>query len=288
MKNGLTMSIIFEANGANYGEGMGNISPLKHITRGDGHQYSYISRQAIRYSMIELLGWNTTPTEANGTGEKKVIQYRPDTSIDKYPEIDLFGYMKTEKGKGAKTRSAVVRLSHAISLEPFSGDLDFLTNIGISSRINENNSIAQSEVHQSFYAYTVTIDLDRIGIDENDNIFLDNAEKRNRVCSFLDCVAFLYRDIKGRRENLSPVFVIGGLYMNKCPFFENRLTVRNGNLDIGKIVDSMATIREDTEIGYLSGTFKNEAALLSALTPISVVEFFRNLKEKVAEAYAGN
>ena len=54
-KNGLTISMIFEAQSANYGEGMGNIATLKHITRADGEQYTYISRQALRYSMIEQL-----------------------------------------------------------------------------------------------------------------------------------------------------------------------------------------------------------------------------------------
>ena len=47
--------------------------------------------------MIDQLGWDNTPTEANGSGSKKVIQFQPSATIDKYPEIDLFGYMKTEK-----------------------------------------------------------------------------------------------------------------------------------------------------------------------------------------------
>ena len=38
--------------------------------------------------------------------------------------------VKTKKGEGSTTRSAVVRLSNAISLETFKGDLDFLTNKG--------------------------------------------------------------------------------------------------------------------------------------------------------------
>lgn len=33
MKNGLTVSLIFEASSLNYGEGMGNITTLKHITQ---------------------------------------------------------------------------------------------------------------------------------------------------------------------------------------------------------------------------------------------------------------
>ena len=235
MKNGLTLSIITEAQSANYGEGFANISSLKQISRSSGDVYTYISRQALRYNMIEQLGWNNTPVEASGSGDKTVIQYQPDTSIADYPEIDLFGYMKTEKKLGAQTRSAVVRLSNAISLEPYNADMDFLTNMGLAKRTNANNSIVQSEIHKSFYAYTVAIDLDRLGIDTNSDIHIPSAEKSKRISQFLHSLEFLYRDIKGRRENLSPLFAIGGLYERKCPFFENRLKLNKLSLDINNI-----------------------------------------------------
>lgn len=285
-KNGLTISMIFEAQSANYGEGMGNIATLKHLTRADGEQYTYISRQALRYSMIEQLGWANTPVEANGSGTKKVIQFKPGTTIQEYPEIDLFGYMKTSKG-GATTRSAVVRLSNAVSLEPFYADLDFLTNMGLAQRKGEMNSIAQSELHKSFYTYTITVDLDRVGIDENDGINLDVCEKASRVCRFLDCIEQLYRDIKGRRENLSPVFVVGGVYDRKTPFFENRICLHKNKLLVQRIVESMETMREDTEVGYLPGTFTNDKEIEAQLQPVSIATFFQNLKKKVEDAYAG-
>lgn len=52
-KNGLTLTMVFLAESANYGEGVGNITALKKMTRGDFQQYSYISRQAIRYNIIQ-------------------------------------------------------------------------------------------------------------------------------------------------------------------------------------------------------------------------------------------
>jgi CRISPR-associated protein Cst2 len=39
MKNGLTLTIIFEAESANYGEGIGNIAILKKMRRGDGKRH---------------------------------------------------------------------------------------------------------------------------------------------------------------------------------------------------------------------------------------------------------
>ena len=47
-RNGLTFTVIFLAESANYGEGVGNISTLKKMTRGNYEQYSYISRQELR------------------------------------------------------------------------------------------------------------------------------------------------------------------------------------------------------------------------------------------------
>ena len=54
-REGLTFTVIFLAESANYGEGIGNISSLKKMTRGDYEEYSYISRQALRYNMVQLL-----------------------------------------------------------------------------------------------------------------------------------------------------------------------------------------------------------------------------------------
>ncbi len=283
MKNGLTVSLIFEASSLNYGEGMGNITTLKHITREGGEQYTYVSRQALRYNFIEQLGWNDTKVVANGSGEKKVIQFAPDTNIQDYPEIDLFGYMKTKEKTNADTRSAVVRLTNAVSLESFHADLDFLTNMGLAHRCNENNSIAQSELHKSFYAYTIAIDLDRVGIDKD--IKLDNAERARRVCELLKTAEFLYRDIKGRRESLAPVFILGGVYTRKSPFFENRLRLQKGKLNVEMIQDVMEAIGEETSVGYLPGAFRNDAEIQEKLHSVTISASFKKLCADVEQNY---
>lgn len=285
MKNGLTVSSIFEGSSLNYGEGMGNITTLKHITREGGEQYTYVSRQSLRYNLVEQTGYNHTPVEANGSGEKKVIQFAPGTDIKDYPEIDLFGYMKTTKGNNATTRSAVVRLTNAVSLEPFHSDLDFLTNMGLASRCDENNSIAQSELHKSFYAYTITIDLDRVGIDTNTGTELDDAERARRVCELLKTAEFLYRDIKGRRENLAPVFIVGGVYERKSPFFENRLRLEKGKLNVDMVRDVMDAIGEDTKVGYLPHAFRNDAEIQEKLSCMTISAFFKQLCADVEQNY---
>ncbi len=289
-RNGLTISMIFEASSANYGEGIGNISQLKKITKGNGNVYTYISRQALRYNMMQQLSWDNTPVEDNG-----VVQFASGTKISEYPEIDLFGYMKTSKkdesgSKGAqKVRSAVVRLSNAISLEPYNSEMDFLTNMGMSARGEKlNNAIAQSEIHMSLYAYTVTIDLDRVGIDANDNIEITADEKADRVIKFLEVLQFLWRDIKGRRENLSPIFVVGGVYERKNPYFESRVELNKDKLNLKLINDTINSCddaKEHTVAGVLSGKFGNSEEIES-FAKITVSEMFDKIKKEVKEYYA--
>jgi len=278
------MTMVFEAESANYGEGYNNITTLKKLTRGDGNTYSYISRQALRYNIVEQMKCNNTPVEPMGKGDKKVIQFSPDANIDKYPEIDLFGYMKTKEKEGAVTRNAVVRLSNAISLEEFEAGTDFLTNMGMAKRINENNSIAQSEIHKSYYSYTIAVDLDQVGIDGE--IEIAEEEKKERIKELLKTIQFLYRDIKGRRENLAPIFVIGGIYDRKNPFFENRIKVNKNKIETQILKDIMEAdkdIQNNTKVGFVEGIFQNNDEIKENLNAMKVSEFFNEMIKKVEE-----
>lgn len=58
---GLTMTFVFEAESANYGEGIGNVTSLKKLSRDSGRAYTYISRQALRYNIINQMGCDNTP-----------------------------------------------------------------------------------------------------------------------------------------------------------------------------------------------------------------------------------
>ncbi|MDP4177445.1 MAG: type I-B CRISPR-associated protein Cas7/Cst2/DevR [Bacillota bacterium] len=286
---GLTLTIIFQAESANYGEGIGNVASLKKISRNKGDQYTYISRQAIRYNIIEQLGEETAPVKAEGSGEKKVIQFSADATIDKYPEIDFFGYLKTEKSTSGRKRSAKVRLSNAISLETFKGDLDFLTNKGQADKVNENMNIAQAEIHKSYYRYTITADLDQIGIDDEYKIEIENKEKSRRVKKLLDTIAFLYRDIRGRREDLKPLFVIGGVYDIKNPVFQNVVDIKNNKILISDIQEVLFdNIKDETYCAVIGGKFDNGNEVNQKLNAKTMPEFFSIVKQKVDDYYEGN
>jgi len=305
---GMTVTVVFEAESANYGEGIGNVTSLKKISRGNGQSYSYISRQALRFNIVNQMvefskDYRLTPVSHEGT-----IQFHPDASIKDYFEIDLFGYMKTKGGEGAATRSAVARLSNAVSLETFNGDIDFLTNKGLFDRLGDKErikagdkdkeeeavkggNIAQSEIHKSFYTYTLALDLDKVGIDgEGDKkIEIDNKEKYNRVSLLLKAIKFLYRDIKGRRENLSPLFIIGGIYDIKNPFFINAVKLNDHKLAVNRvkaILEKDSEIENNTVAAYVENTFDNDREIQD-LKPVSIKVFFDHIDSKLKEYYNG-
>lgn len=289
MKNkGMAITMIFEAESANYGEGVGNVASLKKISRGKGEQYTYISRQALRYNIVEQLGEELSPVSAEGSGDKKVIQFSAKATIKDYTELDFFGYLKTEKKTNGKKRSAKVRLSNAISLETFKGDLDFLTNKGLADRLNENMNIAQAEIHRSYYRYTLVADLDQLGIDKEYDIEIDNAEKSRRVQKLLKTIAFLYRDIRGRREDLKPLFAIGGVYDIKNPIFENVVDVKDKRIKIDSIEGVMFDeIKKDTVVGLIKGNFENDEEIVEKLNAKTMPEFFADIKGQVESYYEG-
>ncbi len=294
-KKGLSITLVFKAQSLNYGEGIGNISELKKLTRGDGSVYTFASRQALRYDIVRLgnkmFDWNLEVVDKS----KGTVQFKEDLTIEDSEEMDLFGYMKTAKNDGSSIRSAAVRLSNAISLEDYKSDMEFLNNKGLADRIGEFPNLANIEQHLSYYTYTITIDLEKIGVDNT--VEISNDEKIRRVNQLLDVVKVLNREIRGREENLSPVFVIGGMYNINSPFYLGRikLTGKDGefNLDTEMLKDTSTltigetSIFEDTKIGMLKNTFRNDKEVEEIFSGkvTNIEEFFKNLKEEVTQYY---
>lgn len=295
MSKGITMSIIFQAQSLNYGEGTANISELKKFSRGDGNQYTFASRQCLRYDIArlgqEFFGWNLQVVDKS----KGTLQFKDEYTIRDSEEMDLFGYMKTVKSEGSNVRPAVVRISHAVSLEPYNNDIELLTNKGFADRINEDVNMANIEQHLSYYTYTITIDLDKVGKDGD--IELDNLKKFERISQLLDIIKVLNRNIRGRQENLSPKFIIGGTYSFPIPFFHGRikLDLEKGKdyIDIRPIRDTVNMkifdndILSNTYVGIVNGIFKNQDEFKEIFKNrlISVEEFFEIMKENVKKYF---
>ncbi|NME99400.1 type I-B CRISPR-associated protein Cas7/Cst2/DevR [Aneurinibacillus aneurinilyticus] len=299
MAKALSFTIVFRANSLNYGEGIANISELKKIHRGNGDVFTFASRQSLRYDIVRLgnewFGWNLQTVDKT----KGTLQFREDVTIQDSVEMDLFGYLKT--GKKSQKRPAVVRLSHAISLEPYRSDMEFLNNMGFAERIDETPNLANIEQHESFYTYTVTVDLDKVGHDKESKVELPQKDRVERLHQFLDIIKLLNRNIRGRQESLAPLFIIGGVYPVANPFFLGRVQfepqAKAWNLkissleDVGKTTFAGECIKEVTRIGYVTGIFGNEHAFVEVVgneQTSSVEDFFTAIKEEVATYYGVN
>lgn len=299
-KSGLTITMIFNAESLNYGEGIGNISELKKLSRGNGKVYTFASRQALRYDIARLgnkmFGWNLEVVDKS----KGTVQFKDECTIKDSEEMDLFGYMKTskksdDKAGGSSIRSAAVRLSNAISLEDYKSDMDFLNNKGLADRINEFPNLANVEQHLSYYTYTVTIDLEKIGKDGE--IELDNEVKTKRVIELLEILKVLNREIRGREENLSPLFVIGGVYNLNSPYFLGRIELKNVKqkfaINTNILEDTMKLkigeneISQDTNIGIVKDIFENEKEIEEkfANKVSNIQDFFEKLEDSVKQYY---
>lgn len=299
-KSGLTITMIFNAESLNYGEGIGNISELKKLSRGNGKVYTFASRQALRYDIARLgnkmFGWNLEVVDKS----KGTVQFKDECTIKDSEEMDLFGYMKTskksdDKAGGSSIRSAAVRLSNAISLEDYKSDMDFLNNKGLADRISEFPNLANVEQHLSYYTYTVTIDLEKIGKDGE--IELDNEVKMKRVIELLEILKVLNREIRGREENLSPLFVIGGVYNLNSPYFLGRIELKNVKqkfaINTNILEDTMKLkigeneISQDTNIGIVKDIFENEKEIEEkfANKVSNIQDFFEKLEDSVKQYY---
>ena len=174
----IVMDIVFKAASLNYDQGSGNYQELKKITRWNGKQYTFVSRYALRYSMLEtgkemgiLEIAEGDKLQLAGEGNKKVIQPATELLISgeilKYPEFDLFGYLITSTYP-QNFRTAPVKISHAISMTPFNYDALFNANIGMANRVRKKHGDMSpnpftAEEHETYYLYSVVIDVNSVG-----------------------------------------------------------------------------------------------------------------------------
>ncbi|MDA3129373.1 type I-B CRISPR-associated protein Cas7/Cst2/DevR [Aliibacillus thermotolerans] len=292
MKKAMTLTVIFQANSLNYGEGISNISELKKIHRGNGDVLTFASRQSLRYDIVrlgnEMFDWNLKTVDKS----KRTVQFKEDVTIEDSVEMDLFGYLKTSKK--SQKRPAVARLSHAISLEPYNSDMEFLNNMGLAERINEDPNLANIEQHESLYTYTLTLDLTRVGIDGE--IELSTEEKTTRIHQLLDILKVLNRNIRGRQESLAPLFVVGGVYDVANPFFLGKVRLnieeKGWNIDFRTIKSvceqtfAGKKVGDQTKVALLDGVFTNEQHMKETFGDqlVTMEQFFESLNQEAIEA----
>lgn len=331
----LVMDIVFYGGSLNYDQGSGNYQELKKITMYDGSVKILVSRWALRYSMLEmgrdLFGWELAKGEEylqqTGRGDKGVVNPKYDRFVENkevkkdildFPEFDLFGFMITKargevEGEGL-IRITPVKISHAISLNFYNFDNQFMANLGMMRRLGKTGSNPVNvEEFYGFYIYNITIDLQRIGaLDDDPNKKIDNNSRKERVEQLIEIIMNLKRDIKGKREDLSPWLAVAAVYknMNYDTYMDkielvktNRTkllrTERKSKEKDGKEVIEITQYEENTDSPKfrISGLSNRDEILVYRRGNIEVEgadkdnwksdkdKFISTLKEKVREAF---
>lgn len=285
LKGFLVLDIVFEGQSLNYDQGIGNVQQLKKIHY-EGETYTMVSRYALRYSLLEtgksLWDWKLADRDAwvvVGGSNQKVLQPNYDLlcKLLDYEDLNFFGFLLTGESKksGATeknetknkedqnknqmqiARPAAVKITHAISLEPYKFDSHFNVNLGIAKRagkLGEVQNIFQLEEHRSLYKYSVAVDLAALGTQEiyfnskptnlpNDcessvkeegegkyyKLTLNSSkDQRNLLLQLAVSILRLHRSIKGRNEDLSPKLMIASYYPDWYKSYFNSIQLRTG------------------------------------------------------------
>ena len=294
-KNTLTLTVIANMT-SNYGEGLGNISSIQKVFR-NGKVYSMRSRESLKNAIMTQSGmYDDLQTEVNGATQKSVSKELNATNCKALEG----GYMNTKEA--TLIRKSSFYLTDAIATESFVNETRFHNNLHLATNFANLNNINlqekasdcglmpyQYEYDKSLKIYSITIDLDMIGTDDNFKFEegyeeASAEEKIARVNSILDTIENLSLTVKGNLDNAEPVFVVGGFSDRKTHYFENVVNVKNNKLVLSQ--DLKYKVSKGFKVALVeSDIFENQEDIKYDLNTISVAEMFDNLREEVANYY---
>ena len=291
MKNtALTLTVIANMT-SNYGEGLGNISSVQKVYRG-GKEYATRSRESLKNAICVQAGlYDDLQTSVDGAMQKLVTK---DINAATCKALEG-GYMSTKDV--TYIRNSSFYLTDAVSVEPFISDARFHNNLYLATNFAKANGLNvqndskncglmpyQYEYDKSIKIYSITIDLEKVGVDQNFDAEASNEEKCNRVLSIIDAVENLSLVVKGNLDNAEPIFIAGGLSPRKTHMFENAVRVVGKNLVV-------EPIKEKLDMGFSCGLMRNgqlgnEDEIVRELNPTTVPKFFNQLREDVKAYFA--
>jgi CRISPR-associated protein Cst2 len=205
------------------------------------------------------------------------------------------GYMSTQGM--TYVRNSSFYLTDAIAVDSFINELRFHNNLYLASTHAKANNLSikdtglmlyQYEYDKSLKVYSITIDLEQVGKDENFHAEASKEEKAERVISILDAIANLSLTVKGNLDNAEPLFVIGGLSRCKTHFFENVVKVKRNSLVLEEgVKEKLCSDQGDFKVGVLKcGQLDNEDDIVRELQAVSTEAFFKALKDDVAAYFS--
>ncbi len=289
-KKALTITVVSNMT-SNYSEGLGNIASVQKVFK-NRKVYTIRSRESLKNAIMVQAGlYDDLQTEVDGATQKMANE-EVNAATCKALEG---GYMNT-KGSTYVRRSSIY-FTDAISCESFVNETRFHNNLYLAGNYAKANDMNvqvdagkiglmpyQYEYDKSLKVYSMTIDLEMVGKDENFGAEADGKEKADRVNALLDAVETLSLVVKGNLDNAEPLFVVGGLSDRKTHYFENVVRVSEDKLEISD--DLKAKLEAGYHCGILRGNnFINEQEIIKELNAVSVSEFFNNLKKEVNDYF---
>ncbi|MBF8983304.1 type I-B CRISPR-associated protein Cas7/Cst2/DevR [Lutibacter sp. B2] len=292
-KKALTLTVVANMT-SNYGEGLGNISSVQKVFK-NGKSYATRSRESLKNAIMVQSGmYDDLQTSVDKATQKFVSE---DLNATNCRALEG-GYMNTTGN--TYIRKSSFYLTDAIACDHFINETRFHNNLYIASNFAKKNKLNlqnkgdagkcglmpyQYEYDKTMKMYSITIDLEMIGKDKNfDTVEAEDKEKADRVISILDTIEMLNLVVKGNLDNAEPLFVVGGLTDRKTHYFENVVKVEKEKLSNIKVLKERAS--KGCKVALLEvGGFKNEAEIIKELKPISVYEFFEDLRTQVNKHY---
>lgn len=289
-KSSVTVTVIANIT-SNYSEGLGNIGSVQKVYR-NRKVYATRSRESLKNAIMVQSGmYDDLQTSVDGATQKLASA---ELNVSNCRALEG-GYMNTTGT--TYVRNSSFYLTDAISCDNFINETRFHNNLYLANNYAEKNNINlqekakdaglmpyQYEYDKSLKIYSLTIDVEMIGVDRNFKEEASNEEKIHRVISLLDAVANLSLVVRGNLDNAEPLFIVGGLSKRKTHYFENVVHVQNESIVLSR--DLKDRISEGFYCGLLQGgSFANEMDIIKELNPMSVKEFFDRLKNDVKQYY---
>ena len=288
-KNALTLTVVANMT-SNYSEGLGNIANVQKIFK-NRKIYSIRSRESLKNAiMVQSKMYDDLETSKDGAAQKKAHE---ELNAANCRALEG-GYMSTQGTPCVRKSSFYV--TDAVSTEHFVNETRFHNNLYLATNYAKANGLSvqeaggsglmpyQYEYDKSLKVYSVTVDLEMIGKDENFDAESDANEKVERVCALLNAIENLSLTVKGNLDNAEPIFVVGGLSERKTHYFENVVRIESGHLIISD------DLKEKLNKGFCAGLLKgnlieNEVEIEQELNPVSIHHFFENLRKEIAAYY---
>lgn len=287
----LTLTVVANMT-SNYSEGLGNIASVQKVYK-NGNTYSVRSRESMKNAIMVQSGYYDDLETSVLKGVNQKLASEENNAATKRALEG--GYMYT--GKKTFIRNSSFYLTDAISSERFNNDARFHNNLYMATNYANNNNINlqekagdaglmpyQYEYEKSLKTYSITIDLDMIGKDDNFNAETDNNEKADRVIALIEAVRNLSLVVKGNLDNAEPQFIVGGISPRKTHFFENVVKVNSNRIEMSQ--DLKDKVSQGFSVALLHGNiFENEQEIVKELSPLSMKEFFDKVEDEVKKYY---